>query len=73
MMADSYGSDATTPIGGPDQSPGTPKPSAPGNDQLGPPPPRVSVLLRELPYVVVLILTLVGDAYMSFSKNWSRR
>ena len=32
-------------------------------------PPHVSFWLRELPYVVVLILTLVGVAYASFSRQ----
>ncbi len=32
-------------------------------------PPYVSFWLRELPYVVVLILTLFGVAYASFSKQ----
>jgi hypothetical protein len=32
-------------------------------------PPRASILLRELPYVVVLALTLVGVAYMGVSKQ----
>src|ERR1700676_2443488 len=31
--------------------------------------PHGSFLLRELPYVVVLILTLVGVAYASFSRQ----
>src|SRR5580704_9455045 len=31
--------------------------------------PHGSLLLRELPYVVVLILTLVGVAYASFSRQ----
>jgi hypothetical protein len=31
--------------------------------------PHASFLLRELPYVVVLILTLVGVAYASFSRQ----
>jgi hypothetical protein len=34
-----------------------------------PRPPYVSFWLRELPYVVVLVLTLFGVAYASFSKQ----
>jgi hypothetical protein len=33
------------------------------------PAPRASILLREMPYVLVLALTLIGVAYMSFSKQ----
>jgi hypothetical protein len=32
-------------------------------------PPRASIWLRELPYGVVLILTLLGVAYTSFTKR----
>jgi hypothetical protein len=45
-------------------------PDAPaGSPHAAPLPPRASVLLREMPYVLVLALTLVGVAYMSFSKQ----
>ena len=55
-------------------SPGSPRPDpavAPG--AMPHPPPRsrphASFWLRELPYVVVLILTLFGVAYASFSRQ----
>jgi hypothetical protein len=56
---------------GSDTSPGVPQP----DPHLVPPaprprqPPYVSFWLRELPYVVVLILTLFGVAYASFSRQ----
>ena len=57
-------------------SPGGPRPDpavAPGAVPHPPPHPRprphVSFWLRELPYVVVLILTLFGVAYASFSRQ----
>jgi hypothetical protein len=64
------GSD-TSPDAPPDARPSVAQPDA----RLGPPEshprhlPRASFLLRELPYVVVLILTLVGVAYASFSRQ----
>ena len=60
------GSDAASPAAEPG------RPPQPG---LGPEsgaraaPPRVSFWLRELPYFVVLSLTLFGVAYMGFSKQ----
>jgi hypothetical protein len=55
-------------------SPGGPRPDpavAPGAAPQPHPRPRpyVSFWLRELPYVVVLILTLFGVAYASFSRQ----
>ncbi len=51
-----------------DTAPGIPQPDvhiAPDE----PPPPRGSLLMRELPFVVVLVLTLFGVAYASFSRR----
>jgi len=59
---------------GSDTSPDTPS-GIPQPDVQVPPEPQVrrlphgSLVLRELPYVVVLILTLVGVAYASFSRQ----
>jgi hypothetical protein len=59
-----------------DNFPGIPQPDVhipPDEPRLPQPPqphpPRVSFLLRELPYVVVLALTLFGVAYASFSRQ----
>lgn len=52
--------------------PGLDEPPRLDGTSVGPapaPPPRASILLRELPYVVVLALTLFGVAYMGFSKR----
>jgi hypothetical protein len=59
---------------GSDTSPGVPQPEPhvvadmPHGPRLRQ-PPYVSFWLRELPYVVVLILTLFGVAYASFSRQ----
>jgi hypothetical protein len=59
---------------GSDTSPGVPQPEPhavadmPHEPRLRQ-PPYVSFWLRELPYVVVLILTLFGVAYASFSRQ----
>jgi hypothetical protein len=56
---------------GTDTSPGVPPPDphvVPGEPRPRH-PPYVSFWLRELPYVVVLILTLFGVAYASFSRQ----
>jgi hypothetical protein len=56
---------------GSDTSPRAPQPgphAEPGEPHT-PHPPPVSFLLRELPYVAVLILTLFGVAYASFSRQ----
>src|SRR6202140_4670951 len=53
-------------------SPGGPRPApavAPGAVPYPHPRPQGSFWLRELPYVVVLILTLFGVAYASFSRQ----
>jgi hypothetical protein len=55
---------------GPD--PGDPQPAPHGEAPHAPRPlypPYVSFWVRELPYVVVLILTLFGVAYASFSRQ----
>jgi hypothetical protein len=53
---------------GSDTSPGAqPEPHAPHRPPA--PPPYVSFWLRELPFVVVLFLTLFGVAYASFSRQ----
>lgn len=38
-------------------------------DPLAPSKPRASLWMRELPFTVVLILTILGVAYTSFSKQ----
>src|SRR5262245_8897059 len=38
-------------------------------DPQAPSKPRASLLMRELPFTVVLILTILGVAYTSFSKQ----
>jgi hypothetical protein len=43
--------------------------AAPAPDVATKAPPQASGLLRELPYLLVLALTLFGVAYMSFSKQ----
>jgi hypothetical protein len=45
--------------------------SSPNDGRAGPvvQPPHAGFLLRELPYSAILILTLAGVAYTSFSKN----
>src|SRR5437763_16627954 len=57
---------------GPDPTPGDPQP-APHGEARHPVrslyPAYVSFWVRELPYVVVLILTLFGVAYASFSRQ----
>jgi hypothetical protein len=67
------GSDAASPAAEPDNPPESAEPRHPGFEPepgsgAGAAPP-VSFWLRELPYVVVLILTLFGVAYMGFSKQ----
>jgi hypothetical protein len=56
---------------GSDTSPGVPQPEPHLVSPAPRPrhPPYVSFWLRELPYVVVLILTVVGVAYASFSRQ----
>jgi hypothetical protein len=56
---------------GSDTTPGEPRPDSHWEAQAPPPlyPPYVSFWLRDLPYVVVLILTLFGVAYASFSRQ----
>src|SRR6267154_2575052 len=56
---------------GSDTSPGVPRtePRVEAGEPHAPHPPPVSFWLRELPYVAVLILTLVGVAYASFSRQ----
>ena len=57
---------------GPDPTPGDPQPAPHGEAPHAPRslyPPYVSFWVRELPYVVVLILTLFGVAYASFSRQ----
>ena len=63
------GSDATPPIAEPDKPPEPTKPPGSESDLGRRTAPRVSFWLRELPYFVVLILTLFGVAYMGFSKQ----
>jgi hypothetical protein len=65
------GSDAASPGVEPDKPP-EPAASPRLDSDLAPgarAAPRVSYWLRELPYVVVLILTLFGVAYMGVSKQ----
>jgi hypothetical protein len=54
-----------------DSGTGVPQPDPHVTDAPHAPPhrPHVSFWLRELPYVVVLILTLFGVAYASFSRQ----
>jgi hypothetical protein len=54
-----------------DSGTGVPRPDPHVTDAPHAPPhrPHVSFWLRELPYVVVLILTLFGVAYASFSRQ----
>lgn len=49
--------------------PSRPLDDAPAPDAAPKDPPQASGLLRELPYLLVLALTLFGVAYMSFSKQ----
>jgi hypothetical protein len=57
-------------MGGPDKSPGDPpEPHVAADVVYARQRPYVSFWLRELPYVAVLILTLLGVAYASFSRQ----
>jgi hypothetical protein len=61
--------DSETSPGGPRPDPAVAPGAAPHPPPYPRPRPHVSFWLRELPYVVVLILTLFGVAYASFSRQ----
>jgi hypothetical protein len=65
------GNGARRAMDGPDPTPGDPQPAAQAAAHAPRSlyPPYVGFWLRELPYVVVLILTLFGVAYASFSRQ----
>jgi len=47
-----------------------PHPASSSVPHVAPPPPaHVSFWIKELPFTLVLILTIAGVAYTSFSKN----